>query len=64
MRVLNAFVKPCTMEQGGARFNEFAAQNTAGRVAFAERFVLHWSVQVKIRSLAYFAVGYKYIKVW
>ena len=33
-------------------------------VAFAERFVLHWSVQVKIRSLAYFAVGYKYTKVW
>ena len=34
------------------------------RVAFAERFVLHWSVQVRIWSVAYFAVGYKYTKVW
>ena len=24
VRVLNAFVKPCSMEQGGARLNEFA----------------------------------------
>ena len=24
VRVLNAFVKPCLMEQGGTRFNEFA----------------------------------------
>jgi len=23
VRILNAFVKPCSIEQGGARFNEF-----------------------------------------
>ena len=38
VRILNAFVKPFSMEQGGARFNEFAGQN-AGNL-FAERFVL------------------------
>ena len=48
MRILNAFVKPsepCSMEQHGARFSEFAG-----------------IFQVKIQSLVYFAVDYKYTK--
>ena len=47
MRILNAFGKPCSMEQGGARFNEFAGKN-AGNLL---RAICFGTFQVKIQSL-------------